>query len=128
MTKEEYMANQQHVRIAIKYCVKNGFSDEAYIIGRHHELFEPEKGGKTMRYPRRGAESIDTKGNREVSEENIERLAQFLALADSLDALVSERPYKKLCSRKVIEDVLRRFIGDSHLIEQIFKRFPQELQ
>ncbi len=79
-----------------------GVEDEAQIVYSHHERFDGEG------YPRR------------LRADQIPVGARAFAIADTLDALVSDRPYRKGCSLDEARDVIAGLRGtqfDPHLVD-----------
>ncbi|AVX19856.1 MULTISPECIES: HD-GYP domain-containing protein [Carboxydocella] len=82
LTKEEYAAMQTHVRISSQIIgVMDGFSQQARIILHHHEHWDGSG------YP------VGLAGKAIPLESRI------LAIADTYDALTTDRPYRKGLSR-----------------------------
>lgn len=72
-------------------------------------------------------EKIDGRGYPEgLAEENIPLIAKIVAVADTFDAMTSDRPYRKALSREEAFDELKRCSGtqfDKHLVEAFIKAF-----
>jgi response regulator RpfG family c-di-GMP phosphodiesterase len=108
---DEWKVMQQHVRIGYE-LVKGipSLADTAEVIFTHHERFA---GGG---YPRglKGAE--------------IPLAARIFAVADALDAITSDRPYRRASSFESGRETIRRLSGqqfDPH-VAGVFLNIPEE--
>jgi len=111
LTKEERKLMQQHVQIGF-YLVKDipFLADAAEIILSHHEHYD---GGG---YPR------GLKG------EEIALSARIFAVVDTLDAITSDRPYRRAASFDVASETIRRLSGSQldPKVVSVFLNIPKE--
>jgi len=112
LTEGERKFMQQHVQIGFDTVKDIPFlADAAEIILMHHERFD---GGG---YPR------GLKG------EQILPSARIFAIADTLDAITSDRPYRRAASFESALDTIRRLSGtqfDPHVVS-VFLNIPEDI-
>ncbi|MEX0716908.1 MAG: HD domain-containing phosphohydrolase [Planctomycetaceae bacterium] len=107
LTDDEFRQIQQHP--VIGYNILLGLRNLQNVlpgVRNHHESYN----GKG--YPDR------------LAGEQIPMIARILAVADSYDAMGSDRPYRKGMDRGTIEDIFRRGAGqqwDAHVIDAYFR-------
>lgn len=101
LTEEEYTTIKTHTGIAYKILNKLGNLDKEIIDGavQHHEQFDGNG------YPKK------------LKNEEISEFAKFISIADSFDAQISRRSYRKakngyLAMKEVIYDANSRFDPD----------------
>lgn len=111
LTPEERSLMQQHVQIGFDIVKDIPFlADTAEIILMHHERFD---GGG---YPRR------------LKGEEILAGARIFAIADTLDAITSDRPYRRASSFEGAIETIRRLSGsqfDSRIVD-VFLSIPAD--
>jgi HD-GYP domain-containing protein (c-di-GMP phosphodiesterase class II) len=103
---------QQHVQIGFDIVKDIPFlADTAEIILMHHERFD---GGG---YPRR------------LKEEEILPGARIFAVADTLDAITSDRPYRRASSFESALEIIRREAGHQFdpEVARMFLSIPTEI-
>lgn len=107
LTADEMRIMQEHVRTGIRILEPiPGFRDALPIIAQHHEWFN----GKG--YPEG------------IAGEEISLHARIFAVADSYDALTSDRPYRKGLPKHEVLSMLQERSGsqfDPHVIEAMLK-------
>jgi putative nucleotidyltransferase with HDIG domain len=111
LTKEERKLMQQHVQIGFDLVKDIPFlADAAEIILSHHEHYD---GGG---YPR------GLKG------EEIALSARIFAVVDTLDAITSDRPYRRAASFDVASETIRRLSGSQldPKVVSVFLNIPKE--
>jgi len=117
---------ERHVRLVADYCVANGLEKEVYVIARHHERFDFDEVSKRVSYPRNGLQDHFTGEDTRFFNQHLETLADYLAISDTFEGIVSRRPYKDRWSLEEIEAELDGFRGDKELVSKILERFPKE--
>jgi len=111
LTEEERRLMQQHVQIGFDLVKDIPFlADAAEIILSHHEHYD---GGG---YPR------GLKG------EEIALSARIFAVVDTLDAITSDRPYRRAASFDVASETIRRLSGSQldPKVVSVFLNIPKE--
>jgi response regulator RpfG family c-di-GMP phosphodiesterase len=94
LTAEEWKLMQQHVQIGFVLVKDIPFlADAAELVLSHHERFDG------CGYPRR------------LRGEEIPLSARIFAVADTLDAITSDRPYRCASSFEVARETIRRISG-----------------
>ena len=111
LTPEERQLMQQHVQIGFDLVKDIPFlADAAEIILSHHERYDGEG------YPRglRGEEIVLS--------------ARLFAVADTLDAITSERPYRRAASFEVARETIRHLSGSQFdpKVVSVFLNIPKE--
>jgi putative nucleotidyltransferase with HDIG domain len=111
LTPEEWEIMKQHPVIGYKMCMKIGMlRPAAPIVLHHHERWD----GRGYPYGLNGAE--------------IPLGARIFAIADTLDAMTSDRPYRKALSFAQAREEIERCAGsqfDPELV-QVFLALPEE--
>jgi putative nucleotidyltransferase with HDIG domain len=111
LTPDERKLMQQHAQIGFDIVKGISFlADAAEIVLAHHERFDGHG------YPRG------------LSGEQIPLGARIFSLADTLDAITSDRPYQRAASFASAFDTIRRLSGN-HLdpqIVEVFRSIPEE--
>lgn len=111
LTPDERSLMQQHVQIGFDIVKDIPFlAEAAEIILNHHERFDGRG------YPRG------------LAGQQIPLGARIFAVADTIDAITSERPYQRAASFESACDTTRRLSGshfDPHVVE-MFLRIPPE--
>ena len=112
LTEEEWKFMQQHVQIGFDVVKDIPFlADAAEIILMHHE-----------RYDGRGY-------LRGLKGDEILPGARIFAVADTLDAITSDRPYRRATSFESARDTIRRLSG-SHFdpkVVNVFLNLPEDI-
>jgi putative nucleotidyltransferase with HDIG domain len=112
LTPDERKVMQQHVQIGFDLVKDIAFlADAAEIVLTHHERFD---GGG---YPRR------------LKGEEIPVSARIFAIADTLDAITSDRPYHRASSFRSARETIRHLSAthfDPHVV-QVFLSIPEEI-
>jgi len=111
LTEEERKLMQQHVQIGFNLVKDIPFlADAAEIILSHHERYD---GGG---YPR------GLKG------EDILLSARIFAVVDTLDAITSDRPYRRAASFEVASETIRHLSGSQFdpRVVSVFLEIPKE--
>lgn len=111
LTADERKVMQRHVQLGFDLVKDIAFlADAAEIVLTHHERYD---GGG---YPR------GLKG------EEISLSARIFAIADTLDAITSDRPYRRAASFEFARETIRRFSGSQFdpKIVDVFLSIPEE--
>lgn len=112
LTEEEWVEMKKHVEIGVKVVKNMVFLGKGRdLLHSHHERFD----GKG--YPRG------------VKGEDIYIGARFFAVADTLDAMTNDRPYRKALTFEVFEEELKRCSGtqfDPEVVKTFFS-MPRDL-
>ena len=111
LTAEERKLMQQHVQIGFDLVKHISFlADAAEIVLAHHERYD----GKG--YPRG------------LQGEEILQSVRIFAVADTLDAITSDRPYRRASSFEIARETIRHLSGsqfDSRVVS-VFLSIPEE--
>jgi len=112
LTEEEWVQMRRHVMAGVQILYRIPFlKPAAPIVQHHHERYD----GKG--YPHG------------VAGEQIPLGARIFAVADTLDAMISDRPYRKALPISAARDEIRRFSGtqfDPRVVE-VFLQQPESL-
>jgi putative nucleotidyltransferase with HDIG domain len=111
LTAEERKLMQQHVQIGFDLVKDIPFlSDAAEIVLMHHERFDG------MGYPRG------------LKQEAILLSARIFAVADTLDAITSDRPYRRASSFEGARETIRQLSGSQFdpTAARVFLSIPEE--
>lgn len=111
LTPDEWKLMQQHVQIGFDIVKGIPFlADAAEIILAHHERFD---GGG---YPRG------------LKEEQIPKCARIFAISDTLDAITSDRPYRRAAPFESARETIRRCSGSQFdpQVVSVFLGIPLE--
>jgi len=107
LTKKEYLTIQRHTTLGSDILEKaHSLKHLAHIVRHHHERFDGTG------YPDR------------LKGQNIPIEARIIAIADAVEAMASDRPYRKALSFKRIEQELNRNSGtqfDPMMVEIILQ-------
>ncbi|MCP4024685.1 MAG: response regulator [Desulfobacteraceae bacterium] len=113
LTQDEYEEIKEHPAIGADIIGKLGLWDQEQIIIRyHHERFD----GKG--YP----DGLEGK--------QIPKLARIMAVADSFDAMISDRAYRKKMEKEKVVEIIKKCSGsqfDPDVVEAFFAIADQEL-
>jgi putative nucleotidyltransferase with HDIG domain len=112
LTPEERKLMQQHAQIGYDLVKDIPFlADAAEIVYMHHERFEGSG------YPRR------------LKGEEILLSARIFAIADTLDAMTSDRPYQRATSFESARETIRRLSGTAFdpQVVNVFLNLPETI-
>jgi HD-GYP domain-containing protein (c-di-GMP phosphodiesterase class II) len=119
LDSSEYQVIQGHVRKGFTELTGTEFEIVKEIIVAHHEFTNKP-------YPRNGKdrrETIRSSSDRRANKSWVQKIAQIIALADMLDALVHARAYKVGYSKDATEQILRdEYRGNEKYIDQALQR------
>ncbi len=102
LTPEEWEVMKKHPAMADRFLAPLPFLDEVRPIIRHHH------------------ERLDGSGYPDgVAGDEIDRLTQIIAVADSYDAMTSERSYRESLTQQAALDELKKCIGRFYSAETV---------
>lgn len=113
LTDEEYKKIKEHPVIGADIISKLGLWDQEMGIIRHHH------------------EHFDGKGYPDgIKGEQIPKLARILSVADSFDAMTSDRAYRKKLEKNKVIDIIKKESGtqfDPQVVEAFLRISDQDL-